>query len=213
MTELRFGYTLADLHNLARRAVSAAGPMASDAADRYAEARSAMAVTLYEADRQPADHDLVRAGRDAIWALMTAVRHHHGYYQDTVNGGFGPTGSSPRFQMYWRTAAGHEYSHEERIVNRLALAQILPTLTPRQRQVITALAEFDDHEPARSALGMNPSLYSVTLSGARRRFLGMWHQGEAPSRPWGLDRRARCAYQQRNRMTAVYLKRRSGRLS
>jgi hypothetical protein len=213
VTELRHGYTLADLHNLARRAVAAAGPMASDAADRYAEARSVIAVALYEADRQPSEHDLVRAGRDAIWALMTAVRHHHGYYQDTVNGGFGPAGSGPRFQMYWQTIVGPESSHEDRVVERLALTQILPTLTPRQRQVVAALAEFDDHDPARSALGMNPSLYSVTLSDARRRFLGLWHQGEAPSRPWGTDRRAGCSYQRRNRMPEVWRKRRAGRVS
>jgi hypothetical protein len=201
---LRGGYTLADLARMARTAVVHAGPMATDGRERWDEARSAIAEFLYSSDHAPAERDLVRVGRDAIWATMTAVRHHHGYYRDEKARSWLEAGSGPRFRQFWRPVTQPTGSHEDRVVERLALSQIVPTLTPRQREVVSALAAFDDHAPAMSALGMSAALFSVTLSQARRRFLGHWHEGEVPSGPWGRDRRGG-----RRNGTAIVRKRRS----
>jgi hypothetical protein len=53
MAPLRHGYTLADLHGLARLAVHTAGTMASNWHDRYDTAWSAIAEHLYAAEHWP----------------------------------------------------------------------------------------------------------------------------------------------------------------
>lgn len=177
---LRGGYTLADLDRMAHAAVRSAGSMAYDARDRYDEARSTIAEALYSIDEPPDERDLVRVGREAIWGMTAETKHHHGWFQRTAG-----WGDSPAFQRFWRPVGGS--SVEERVVERLALAQIMPTLSRRQRDVVAALAAFDDHGAAKVAFGGQS--FSTHLARARRAFLAAWHEGEAPSKPWGSDRR------------------------
>lgn len=190
MTELAHGYTLADLHGLARLAVHAAGRMAGDWHDRYDTAWSAAAVALYEAEHWPPAHDLVHAGRLAIWATVDDERHHAGYYKRKTIGALAGAGSSPAFQTYWLEFARTGQSPERRAVESLALAQIWPMLTPGQQRSLAALATFDDYQAAGAALGMSAVGFKSAISAARRRFLAAWHEGETPSRVWGYDRRA-----------------------
>lgn len=190
MTELRHGYTLADLHGIARLAVHAAGRMAGDWHDRYDTAWSAVAVALYEAEHWPPAHDLVYAGRVAIWAAVDDERHHAGYYKRKTIGSEAGAGSSPAFQTYWLEFARTAPSPEPRTVESLALAQIWPTLTPGQRRCLAALATFDDYQSAAAALGVSKAAFVSLVATGRRRFLAAWHEGETPSRVWGCDRRA-----------------------
>jgi len=204
MNELRWGYTLTDLHRYAQVAVAYAGPAGTDHADRYDEACSAIAEALYAAQQTPTEHDLIAAGRNALWSLVKDHRRHHGYFRDRARCQHGAH-SAPNFRRYWldRTWSG---SPEGRIVETAALHRILPSLAPRQREVVHALAAFGDHATAARALGMTYTNFIVTLSHARRRFLYWWHEGELPSRPWGTDRRG----QVRN-ATEVIRKRRAER--
>lgn len=191
MTDLRHGYTLADLHALARLAVHTAGVMASNWRDRYDTAWSAIAEHLYAAEHWPPRHALVRAGQLAIYAAVDDTRQAYGFYRRKTDGAQHGVGSSPAFRTYWWDICGATpvRSPEGRIVERTSLAQILPTLTPAQREAIVALAVHDDYRAAADALGMKYTTFKGYVAAGRRRFLAAWHEGEQPSRPWGCDRR------------------------
>lgn len=192
MTTIRHGYTLADLHNLARLAVHTAGTAAADWHERYDTAWSAIAEHLYTAEHWLPRHDLVRAGQLAIYAAVDDTRHHHGYYRHKNIGAAAGPCSSPAFIRYWWDLCGAlpTQSPEPGIVERAALAQILRLLTPRQQEALIALAVHDDYQTAADGLGMPYATFKGYVADGRRRFLGWWHEGEAPSRVWGCDRRA-----------------------
>jgi hypothetical protein len=93
----------------------------------------------------------------------------------------------PRFHAYWTVT--NPQSPEPGVVERLAVAQIWPRLTPRQQDALTMLATVGDYREAAVRLGVTPSTFRVLIFQARRRFLQWWHEGETASRPWGVDRR------------------------
>lgn len=191
--ELRHGYTLDDLHDIARLAVHVAGAAAGNWHERYDVAWSAIAEHLYAAETRPSQPDLVRAGRLALYAVIDDYRQAYGFYRRRTDGGQHGIGSSPAFQAYWwdLCGAGVARSPEGRIVERTALSQIMPTLTPAQKQALLALAVHDDYQTAAAAIGVRYTSFKSTIALARRRFLAAWHEGEAPSKPWGCDRRVR----------------------
>lgn len=186
--ELRWGYTLDDLQRVARGAAATMRAMAGDYDDRYGEAFAAAATALYGSEHWIPEHDLFRAARDALCLENRKLQQFRGC-ASLPDGTRGANGTGPNYVRYWRDITAPTPSPEVRIVERLALEQILPTLTRRQREVIGALAALDDHRAAWEALGFSKDLWAVHLSGARRRFLEAWHEGEVPSRPWGSDRR------------------------
>jgi hypothetical protein len=188
VTELLHGYTLADLQRCARIAATSAGMFASDAADRYEVALSGIAEYLYSAEHPPREHQLVSAGRETIWEEAKATLRHCGYTTPNQRATHG-SGTAPRFTAYWDAVSAPADSHEERLVERVALAQIMPALTPRQREIVGALAAFDGYRAAADALAMQYKTYAGYLAEARRRFLRLWHEGETPSRMWSTDHR------------------------
>jgi hypothetical protein len=184
INELRHGYTLANLDQLTRLAVGRCGPMASDYCDRRDIVWSAIAEALYSATTPPHPSDLIRAGQRALWDSVTANLRHDGYAGHQV--GSGP-GSGRAFQVFWAEHAVPTPSPEGRIVEHLALAQIMPLLTPRQRDVITALAAHGDYQVAADAIGLTRNAFVAIASDARSRFRAWWHEGEAPSGHWRRD--------------------------
>lgn len=202
MTELRWGYTLDDLQRVARSAAATTRAMAGDYDDRYAEAFSGAAEALYAAEHWVPEHRLFRGAQDALFEMSRKDRSYQGCAYRHGEG-WGEAGSGPNFVRYWMDVTATTPSPEGRIVAHMALAQILPALTARQREVIGALAAFDDHRAARQALG-GLSCFGTHLANARRRFLALWHEGEVPSKPWGTDRRG----SRRRTGTAIVRKRR-----
>lgn len=186
-TCLRYGYTIADLQRLARL-VAATTPTGTGYTDRYAEAYSAIAEHLYASTERPDDHDLVHAGRDAVLTEKRRLLRQHGYAAptDRAEGG---VGTGPRFVAYWDWAAQPTPSPENKVVDRVAVGQIMPLLMPKELAAVNALAAFGDHQSAAAALGMNYKQFCDNLNRGRRRFLTWWHEGEVPSRPWTSDRR------------------------
>ena len=188
---LRHGYRMDDIHSLVRMAVHVAGPLASEWHERYDTAWSAVAEYLYAAQDPPTANDLIRTGRLAIYAEITAERQCYGYYKAHNAGAQYGVASSPAFRMYWwDLIAGRVPSHEGHIVDRMSLTQILPTLTPRQRDALLALAVHGDYQAAADALGLSATAFKTLISRGRDRFRLWWHEGEIPSRCWGTDRRA-----------------------
>jgi hypothetical protein len=187
--QLRYGYTLDDLHRLAREVVSKAWGRGRphDYLDRLEVVWSALAEALYASDEKPTTQDLRRAGWQAVSRHDAAERHHHGVPTYGPPGaGFGDT---PGFQAYWCRAARTSSSLEDLVVERIALAQIWPRLTARQREALLALAAFNDYAEAARALGIRYESFCGQVRNARIRFLALWHEGETPTRIWGRDRR------------------------
>lgn len=202
--QLRHGYTLADLQQLARTAIlrSRAGGWTGhggcDRDEQYAIAWHAIASHLYTATTRPTGYELIGAAMTALSQESDDYRRHHGYRDNTR-----------AFTTYWLDTSAPPGSPEGSIVERTAVAQIWPRLAPYQRAALSALATFGDYAEAAQALGHSYKTFATTISQARRAFLALWHEGEEPSRPWGNDRR-RSEGTRRNAVTR-HVKYRKGR--
>lgn len=179
---LRHGYNLADLNRLTRRALWRSG-LFLDFQTRYDLAWSAIAEYLYATVEPPHPVELIRVGQSAITTHLRSHMHDHGVDHHDPDKGM------PRFAAYWEWAARNTPSPETWVVERTALWQIWPRLTPGHRRVLAALATHGTHQAAADALGMNRGSFNGAVSRARREFYGFWHEGEKPARVWGTDRR------------------------
>lgn len=177
--ELRYGYTLAALHRLARLAALGVGARAADFQGRYDTAYSAIAEHLYTAEHPPREHNLITVGRAAILDEEREAARSHGQIRADE--------SAPRFVVYWEWAARTTPSPETRVVERVAISQILATLPPTQYASVQARAAFPDQRAAAAALGVNVKNFCSNLRYARTKSLALWHEGETPSRVWQRD--------------------------
>ena len=200
--EIRHGYTLDNIDQLARAAItrsrSSGSAYAADYDEQYAIAWDAIARHLYTTTDHPTGYDLIGAALTALSDDSNAHRRHHGYYDNTR-----------AYGVYWTDISAPTPSPERGIVEWTALTQIWPQLAPYQRAALTALATFEDHQQAAEALGKSYKTFTTFISQARRDFLRLWHEGEEPSRPWGTDRR-RSEGTRRNAVTR-HVKYRKGR--
>jgi len=184
-TELRHGYTLDSLTRLAHYAArNKLWYYTTDLAVRYEVAFATMAEHLYAAPEPPTAGELVKVGWHAIAAHGDARRQFLGLAHD------GPPGPGLNFERYWRGVTAPADSPEDKVTDRIALAQIWPRLTPASREALAALAAHGDYRRAADALGIGYKTFVCRISDARRQFLALWHDGETPSRPWVRDRRA-----------------------
>ena len=188
MTELRHGYTLAELDRLAVSAAANNHSMAADFSDAHHAALSAIVDVLYAADQPPSRHDLSYAGKAAVWKLVRDHRQTYGYRDRDPYAGIG---SAPHFAAYWSAPTNSNPSapFEERVLERLTLGKVWPQLSDQHRQVLAALAVYDDYRDAAAALGMPDSSYRTYVSQARRALLSVWHDHETPRRQTGYNRR------------------------
>lgn len=195
--ELIHGYTLADLDRLTRTAVTRRHHAAPwDLDEQFAVARYAITETLYTATAAPTPADLIRTARDACAHAARQDKHHHGVDSHHNDGR-----DMAAYHRYWwyRTTP----SPEDAVVDRLALAQIWPTLTPSHRQALAALTATGDYQAAADLLGVSYRLLSMRLSQGRAAFRELWHEGECPSRHWGRDCRRRAAPTQLESVAAL----------
>lgn len=190
LMELRHGYTFAQLDRIAALATNTGRTLVMHYQDRRDEAWSAIVEHLYAAEAAPSHHELVEVGRSAVYSLIRSERREQGFYKEHTLGTAAGPGSSPKFQQFWEHLVQPAPSPEGVLVERLALAQILPTLTPGQRDAIVALAVADRYEAAAALLNMKPGTFKSHIARGRNRFLELWHEGEIPSKAWGTDRRA-----------------------
>lgn len=187
-TDIRHGYTLADLDRLARAAITR-NPWyrAADADERYAVAWHTIAEHLYTADQPPAAHDLIRAAWRAADAHTMRTGEERGHGRARGEHYAGRT-DMPRWHAYWETVTRHAASPEEPVVERLALAQIWPRLTLAHQQALTALAAHGDYQAAADAVGASRATFYARVRHARAAVLALWWEGETPRRGW-RDRR------------------------
>jgi Helix-turn-helix domain len=184
-TELRHGYTLAQVSQLSVQAVRAQHfHQAADFDDRVEVAWHAMIEHIYSAAQPPAEQDVMYAGWRAVSAHVRGEEQFRGRNRRDWHAGV-----TAGFERYWWTTARNTPGPEERVIEQVALAQIWPMLRPLHRQVLAALAAHDDYGRAAAALGKSRRTFTSQVGKARRAFFDLWHQGETPSRPWGHDRR------------------------
>jgi hypothetical protein len=185
-TELRHGYTLGDIEDLSRAAVRRdVWHRSLPLADRLDTAWSAIAEHLYASDEPPARTALIRAAWTALRQETEDEWHTHGVSRaaGVYEGGAVMHG----FARYWNPAA-RAPGPENAVVDRVALAQIWAALAPRHREVLAALAARGDYTGAAQFLDRRRGTVIAQASRARQSFLELWHEGEAPSRPWNLGR-------------------------
>lgn len=172
-TGLPYGYTLADLDDLARRVVknNLHWWPAGDRRDQHDTAWHGIVEHLYTADEPPAERDLMEAGRRTLTEDVKSSMQMHGARRDGTNTG-------ARFAVYWASMGATVPSPESTIVERVALGQIMAALTPRQREAFGALAACDDYVGAARLLGVEAQSYRSLIGRARGAFEALWHEGE-----------------------------------
>jgi hypothetical protein len=181
---IRHGYTMSDLDQIARMAISRHIGW-GDRQTMYDTAWSAAAEHIYTADQRPDWGLVVNA---AHFAVMQAAKddwraHGRGPGPDGVNE------TRPHFTVYWDWAARSTSGPESSVVDRVALRQILARMAPDHVDAVTALAVHGTYQAAAKALGLSDAAFKSRISRGRARFLTLWHEGEKPSRVWGTDRR------------------------
>jgi hypothetical protein len=119
--------------------------------ERFEAAWSAIAGQLYAATDELTVEDLVQAGRLAIRHYGQRERQFQGRAHD------GPAGPGRNFERFWRAASAPVDSPEDRLIDRVALAQIWPRLTPASREALLALAAHEDYRRAAESLGWGTS--------------------------------------------------------
>lgn len=185
---LRHGYTLDDIERLSRIAVNMAWPRAMDYRDRYDAAWHAVVEMLYDSEDPPSERDLKFVGAVAVNRL--AQDHGQTWGIDRRNPDAGYEGMRG-FQRYWFFNSGPTPSPENSVVDRVALNQIWPRLSPTHQQVLLAMAAHGDHVAAADAVGKTYTTFTTHLNNARRSFRQLWHEHETPARMWGKNDRRR----------------------
>lgn len=184
--ELRFGYTLDDVDHIARGALLASRTMAAAWEDRYEAARFAVIERIYGDEHWVRRDELLRAATRAVHDLARKELQHHGIDRQNMDNLAAGTRHG-RFFMFWE---GHLTfpSHEDYVIERVALQQAWDALTPTDRRILTSQALYGDNGVAADALGKPRASYTVQLNQARRRFRALWLQGETV-RAWATDQR------------------------
>lgn len=180
---LRHGYNLADLDRLTRAALRRGWGILLDYRTRYELAWSAIAERLYSAPEgsPPSPADLVGAGQDAISSHVDSEQRHRGYDRETGGG-------MPRWAAYWNGQRPVR-EPEAGLIERMALWQVWPELTPAQRGAFLAVAACGTYDAAADSLGISRKTLAHHLDAGRKRFAALWHEHETPPGFWGSGQR------------------------
>lgn len=190
MTAVRYGYTLDGLNRLARYVVVANLQWwpGGDRHDQVDTAWSGIVEHLYAVDDEPTESELLAAGTRALVEDTKGYRKLHGIRDGGTHAGeHGFIGDGPRFAAYWYEPPAEPW--DERIIDRMALAQILATAKPLHLDAVGALAATDNYATAAEVLGLKASALSVRLSEARKQFRRHWFAPDTAPPIKGTDRR------------------------
>lgn len=180
------GWGLAALQSLAAAVVARHRHWwpAGDITDQHGAAWDGIIGQLLSSEEPPSRQDLAAAG---LRALSAHVRREISHQGGGSHNGIPNAGA--RFTAFWDWHARPAPDPQDGVTERLAIAQILPALTPRQQQALTALAACEDYQAAAAAMGISVGTFEVHIRRARAAFRVLWHEGEMPSRQWRKDKR------------------------
>lgn len=126
---------------------------------------------LYAAAECPSPTDLCDVGVKAVNDASRAEGHHYGVDRRRHR-------PMPKFALFWAPRVVH--SHEDAVVDRLALRQVLALVSADQRDALVALAVFGDRDAAAEALGLAQGCLDSRLFRARQVIYAAWFEGQAP---------------------------------
>ncbi|GLZ01867.1 helix-turn-helix domain-containing protein [Actinoplanes sp. NBRC 103695] len=189
VTVLRYGKTVDGLHRIARicaaRTGTSLGHSGAGFENRYATAWVVVAEYLYTCGEPPSDELLIGVGSNGVRREQRDDLRSWGWTTADEGGVRATVG----FETYWWQSASVTRSPEERIVDALALRQILSALADQDREVLVALAAHEYSIPsAARALGLTVGVMTGRVKRARDRFLALWHEHESPTRKWRMQR-------------------------
>jgi hypothetical protein len=183
--QLRHGFTLSQVAALSVFAVRRQlWHQATDFDQRLEIAWHAIVEYIYASREPPAVREVIRVGWKAIEYDVSRTQRFYG-----LNAHDRYAGTTAGYERYWWFAAQPAPGPENGVTERVALSQIWPRLRPVHRDVLAALAAHGDYQLAAQSLGKTYKTFTFQISQARREFLALWHEHEAPSRPWGCDKR------------------------
>jgi hypothetical protein len=172
------GWTLPEIHDLARKAAMANRWLVSDFTIRYEAAWDGIIDELLAAKERPSGHDLAAAGKGAVSrGLLKDYSRTHGVANRDLAAG---AGSAPRFAAYWFERDGEGF--DERVAERVALGQVMAAVGARHAGFLEALAAAPDTRSAAEALGISRGSFSAYVSQARDAFEALWYAPETPPR-------------------------------
>jgi hypothetical protein len=169
--ELPHGVTLLELNRTARLAATTSyGTFGLPVHELADAARFGIVELLHTVTAPPSRYTLIRTGQTAIRSHVWSYSRHYGYRDgDKYNG----AGSGPRFAKFWHNP--HSGSPEEPVVERVAVQQILGTLTVNERRVLEALVEHGNPRDAARACAMTEKNFRYHMANTRRRFRSHWN--------------------------------------
>jgi hypothetical protein len=178
---LRHGYTVAQARSITLAVVKRQTWLHKISFDQRLEvAWHAVIEHLYASGQPPSSRELMDAASRAVNHDVQLTDQFHGRNTKDRYAGTKTKG----FERYWWFTATPAPGPENKVTDRVALAQIWPRLHPMHQAVLAALATHGDYGRAAAALGISRQLFTTRLSGARQAFLKHWHEGESPSRVW-----------------------------
>lgn len=184
--QIAWGYSYRRVWGMARWTVERYPSALLPIDEAIDEAMGAIVIALLEADEPPAVSELMDVARGALAAACTDLLHYRGYDHRRRDL---PAGSMRGFQRYWRSYGQGARSPEEPIIEKLALAQIWPTLSLGEQEALQALGALGDYTPAAAALGITKTAFAQRVAAGRRRFFAAWFEGtDGPVHRW-TDRR------------------------
>jgi hypothetical protein len=167
--EIRHGYTMADLDQIARMAMARGyGHMMIDHYDRYQGAWDGAVDLLLTSPIPPDRQDLVAAAARHLSREWKSYRRLHGL---TDEGGIGP-----RFIAYW---AEPPEPAAERLMEAMTLKVVWDPLSTTHRDTLAALAAAGDRQRAAACSGVSRHAFTQRLRKARRAALIAWFDHEA----------------------------------
>lgn len=175
---LAWGYTMADLDRLSRMAHRYGGT-SNDIDEQLNAAWVGIVERLYTSEQHPSRSELITAGKFAIMSWRDSYLKMHGFSRKTSK-------RTPNHVTYWRSGAGRARAEDftDGLVERLALPQILGSLTVKQYEAVVALAAYGQRAPAADALGLTLPAFDSRIEKARRRINALWFEPDTPRPTW-----------------------------
>lgn len=176
-TALPHGYDLSDAERMAWRCAWQRPAGMFRPAERMDLARHAIIVALHEAGQDPGLAALLSAGVNSISAAADREIREHGWSVKTG-------GPMRGFHAWWGGPRPTRDEMEDRIIDPIALRQILPLLHPSHRLALRLLAEHGNNRDAAEAAGWTVHTMKNYLSNGRREFADWWYWPDPPAPLW-----------------------------
>lgn len=180
-----WGWTLAEIHDIARSAALWNRWLVSDFTIRMEAAFDGIIDEILAAERKPSRHDLQAAGKGAIQrGLLKDFCHTYGVADRDLTAGIA---SAPRFAAYW--LGDHADRFDDRITEKIAVGQVMAAMSEKHARTLETLAAVPDLRSAAEAAGTTLSAFKFRVTEATRAFKARWYSPEAPPRRKGPRRK------------------------